>query len=124
MITKSHASLLNQSAMIPGLVYGGQNLSYPLTNIVNLMLLDEVMEILINQWLKRIAKVWIMISRVLVTTIKEEREPVPKDATSGQIDLSQEEEKDTSFLKTFPVKPKPNPNNSSTMTSTTLPINT
>ncbi len=65
-----------------------------------------------------------MISRVLVTTIKEEREPVPKDATSGQIDLSQEEEKDTSFLKTFPIKPKPNPNNSSTMTSTTLPINT
>ena len=32
-----------------------------------------------------------MISRVLVTTIKEERERVPKDPTSSQKDLSQEE---------------------------------
>ena len=79
MLTKPQASHLNQSTVILGLVCGSQNLFYPLTNIVNLMLLDEVMEILINQGLKRIAKVWTMISRVLVTTIKEEREPVLRD---------------------------------------------
>ena len=57
MLTEPIASLLNQSAVILGLVCGSQNLFYPLTNIVSLMLLDEVMEILINQGLKRIAKV-------------------------------------------------------------------
>ena len=61
------------------------------------MLLDEVMKILINQGLKRIANVWTMISRVLVTTIKEEREPVPKDPIFSQKALIQAEEKNTSF---------------------------
>ena len=34
ILTKPHASLLNQSVVIPGLVCGGHNLFYPLTNIV------------------------------------------------------------------------------------------
>ena len=34
ILTKPHASLMNQSAMIPGLVCEVQILFYPLTNIV------------------------------------------------------------------------------------------
>ena len=53
MLTKPHVSLLNQSVVIAGLVCR-DNLSYPLTNIVSLMLLDGIMGILISQRLKRV----------------------------------------------------------------------